>query len=85
MLSSATDNAKDGSLGKLNAGEKTLGIYIFGIVLGIPFEELSDIIMSPSGRVLSELTQGNAFDINLGLDSIREAIGYVKSGPSHVL
>jgi hypothetical protein len=85
MLSQATDNAKEGSLGKLNAGQKTLGIYIFGIVLGIPFDELADIMMSPSGRVLSALTEGNSFDKNLGLDSISDGINYVISGPKNIL
>mgnify|MGYP003475949567 CR=1 FL=1 len=43
------DNAKDLSLNKLNANPATLGMYIFGVTIGVPVDTLTKIIMGPVG------------------------------------
>ena len=60
LLSLATDNAKELALDKLNASN-FLGMYIYGIAIGMNFQALADIISSKTGIVLNELMLSNAF------------------------
>ena len=61
MLSVAVDNAKDLSLGKINAGPAMLGMYAYGITLGIDVVTLAKIINSPQGRAISKAPSGKAY------------------------
>ena len=53
LLSLATDNAKDPTLSKINAGPDMIGLYTAGLTLGIPFETLVKLIDSETGRIMS--------------------------------
>lgn len=58
LLSLATDNAKELALDKLNASNM-LGMYIFGISIGMDFKQIADIIASPIGIVINEMMGSN--------------------------
>ena len=62
MLSIAVDNAKDLALAKINSGPKLMGLYIYGMTLGVPVETLCSIINSKEGAILKELTEGSVFN-----------------------
>ena len=62
LLSIAVDNAKDLALAKINSGPKMMGLYAYGLTLGIPIKELVSIINSEEGRILSSLTEGSYFN-----------------------
>jgi len=57
----ATDNAKELALSKLNAGPDILGLYLYGVIIGIPFEKLAKILTSGTAQVLREFCEGNIF------------------------
>ena len=61
MLSIAVDNAKDLALAKINSGPKMMGMYVYGMTLGVPTTTLTKIMRSPEGMILAEMTEGSAF------------------------
>lgn len=61
LLSLAVDNAKELDLSKLNASTKTIGMYIYGITIGMEFKDIAKLIMSPTGLMVSSLLNGNVF------------------------
>lgn len=61
LLSLATDNAKELALSKLNAGTKTIGMYIYGISIGMDFKDIAKLLMSPTGNLVTSLLDGNSF------------------------
>lgn len=77
MLSVAVDNAKDLSLGKINAGPAMLGMYAYGITLGIDVVTLAKIINSPQGRAISKALSGNVFTEDMGFSSALQAINFL--------
>lgn len=77
MLSVAVDNAKDLSLGKINAGPAMLGMYAYGITLGIDVVTLAKIINSPQGRAISKVLSGNVFTGDMGFSSALQAINFL--------
>lgn len=70
LLSLATDNAKELALDKLNAGTKMLGMYVYGLTIGMDFETIADILMSPVGNTIRELLDDDKF-------SRRDAFGVI--------
>lgn len=85
LLSLATDNAKELCLGKLNAGTKTIGMYIYGLSVGIPFNTIATLLMSPMGLTLKELLEGNVFNKQQnGFNTISSALNYLMIGPSKI-
>ena len=85
FLSLSTDNAKDLALSKLNAGTSTLGMYLYGLSLGVPVETLYKIMTSPLAIRLAELTRGDAFNGNSGTGNILGAISYLHKDPVDLL
>ena len=82
LLSLATDNAKELALAKLNAGTKTLGLYVYGISIGMKFDEIADIMMSKVGRTISEVLDSDMFNDDKGIFSVGEQLfNYFKRGP----
>jgi hypothetical protein len=61
LLSLATDNAKELALAKLNAGTGTLGMYIYGLSIGVSFDNIFSILTSPVALEISKLIRGNSF------------------------
>jgi hypothetical protein len=79
LLSLATDNAKELALDKLNAANM-LGMYIYGITIGIDFQTLSDIICSNTGLIINEMMKGNAFLKQKGMN-IQNIFDYLELAP----
>lgn len=80
IMTLAVDNAKELKLAKLNASSEILGLYIYGVSVGIPFEKLVKIFTSNVADVLNQNIKGNIFnndeDVRLG-----QAISALKFGP----
>lgn len=47
LLSLATDNAKELCLEKLNADTNLIGMYVYGLSIGMDFKDVAKIMMSP--------------------------------------
>ena len=81
MLSLAVDNAKDLALKKINSGPRSMGLYAYGLSLGMPLEELAQIINSPQGRLLVKMTEGCMFNNDITsfklLDVFDKLNGYI--------
>lgn len=84
-LSLSTDNAKELVLDKINAGTATMGMYLYGMSLGIPFETLYTIIASPFGRRITALTKGDMFNGNKGTIDVIGALDYIYLEPAQQL
>lgn len=82
VLGAAVDNAKDPILGKINGGSEMLPMYIYGIVMGIPFEDLSNCMMSNTARLVNKLMAGNIIQDIDGFRRAEDAIKYIKNGPT---
>lgn len=80
LLSLATDNAKELALDKLNAANM-LGMYIYGITIGIDFKTLSDIICSETGLIINEMMQGNSFLKQKGMN-VQNIFDYLELAPN---
>ena len=80
LLSQATDNAKELTLGKINAGTNILGMYIYGISIGMHFNDVANILMSKSARIIASMMEGNIFEGSKGM-SIEDIFDYFELGP----
>lgn len=86
LLSLATDNAKELALSKLNAGTKTLGLYVYGISIGMDFKDLAGIMMSDVGRVINEVLSDDVFSEKDGYGNVGESLfKYFDEGPKRAL
>ena len=81
FLSLSTDNAKELALAKLNAGTQTLGMYLYGLSLGVPVDTLFKIMTSPLAFRLVELAKGDIFSGNSGCRTILGALDYLHRDP----
>lgn len=81
LLSLATDNAKELQLSKLNANTKMVGLYIYGITIGMDFRDIANILMSPTGNVISQLLEGNVFTGNKELTEVTKVFKYFDKFP----
>jgi len=81
LLSLATDNAKELKLGRLNAGRNIAGLYLYGITIGVPAEELFRKLTSPTAIVLDRLMKSNILLDDMKFSSLTSAINYIASGP----
>ena len=79
LLSLATDNAKELALDKLNASNM-LGMYIYGITIGVDFKTLADIICSETGLIINEMMRGNSFLNERGMN-IQNIFDYLETAP----
>lgn len=66
ILGLSVDNAKELQLFKLNASDKTLNLYLYGVMIGVPMDILVDTITSPIGKLLLSKMNGNQFTGELG-------------------
>ena len=79
LLSLATDNAKELALSKLNAANM-LGMYIYGISIGMDFSNISKIIASNTGIVIDSLMKEDAITGERGM-SMENIFDYIELGP----
>jgi len=80
FLSLATDNAKDPTLIKINADPDTIGLYTTGMMIGIPKDDLINIIDSNTGRLIRNLLKDDIYSGKKGYTSLREIIRYLRNG-----
>lgn len=81
MLGLSADNAKELALAKLNAGSKTISIYLYGLSIGLDFEEISSLMMGTTGRIVREVMDDNIFEGIDGYISVKDALAYFEEGP----
>lgn len=81
LLGLSTDNAKELVLAKINAGTSSIGMYLYGLSIGIPFEQLFQVMTSPLAFRLTELTKGDSFNFDSGTINIVGALKYLKNEP----
>ena len=82
LLSLATDNAKELALSKLNAGTKMLGMYVYGLSIGMEFNEIADILMSPVGNVIKNMLDDDKFVGRDAFSTVNEGLfKYFTDGP----
>ena len=62
LLSLSTDNAKELQLSKLNATAEMIGMYIYGISIGIDFREIARVLMSETGELIMKLRSSDSFN-----------------------
>lgn len=79
LLSLATDNAKELALSKLNAANM-LGMYIYGIAIGMDFKNISKIIASETGMIIDSYIREDAILQEKGM-SIENILDYIELGP----
>jgi len=85
LLSAATDNTKNPILPKLNAGQALLPLYNAGVMLGIPMEELAELMLSDTGLILDEISKSNVFTGRKSKGTISSVINYLENPPSSLL
>ena len=61
LLGEAADNAKNLNLAKMNASTNTLSQIIFGITIGMDFNEIIRVMISKNARTVDRLMKGNIF------------------------
>lgn len=82
FVSLSTDNAKDPTLSKYNAGPEMIGCYTAGIVLGLNIEEMANLIISDTGLILSKMQKGNVFNGQKSkFNRLGQAIEYLTNPP----
>lgn len=81
IMTLATDNAKELKLGKLNASAEILGLYLYGVTIGVPFDTLADIFTSNTADVLNKRMNGNVFTDESDTQ-LSTAINWLNKGPT---
>lgn len=81
LLSLSTDNAKELSLAKLNAGSTMIGTYIYGICIGMDFKNISDILMSDSVQTINEVMSENIITGDQGYARLEKVFDYFEKKP----
>lgn len=82
LISSATDNAKELTLAKINATSKFADIYTYLISIGTPFTEITKIMMSPIFNQVAKIADSNIFDSNTWGFNLKDALKfYVNQQP----
>lgn len=81
LLSLSTDNAKDPTLAKINAGPSMMGLYTAGLTLGLNLEILIPIMTSDIGWEISGLLESDVFNDTQGVFGLDGALKYVQEGP----
>lgn len=83
LLSLSTDNAKDPTLSKYNAGPEMIGAYTAGIIMGVDMDTLRDLMISDTGILLSSLQKGNVFDTDSKkFNRLSQAINFLLYPPT---
>lgn len=76
LISAATDNAKELILKKINSETQYMNIYIYGVILGIPFNKIASLMTSPEVNMAIQMCKENMFSQNgkLYINSILNAL-----------
>lgn len=84
ILSLATDNAKELALSKLNCDTNTMGMWLYGLTIGVPFNTMAEIMTSNTGFQISSLLHGNMFNDEPSL-SMNKVFDFIDKGPDNFL
>lgn len=83
LLSSATDNAKELILAKINAGTNYAKMYLYLITMGYNIDDIAAFMYSPMAEFIDSRSHVNMFQNNSGFggptNAIRSALGQVSS------
>lgn len=82
LLSSATDNAKELILSKINAGTNLAGMYLHLIMLGFNFRDIAAFMTSPTVQLVNDLMKSNMFNEYSNINKVDDAIKMLEEGPS---
>ena len=77
LLSSATDNAKELILDKLNATSKFADIYTTLLSQGVPFIKIAKMMTNNAFRIIAKYAQSNIFDPNTSGFRVQNALDFV--------
>lgn len=80
ILSLSTDNAKELALAKLNCDANTMGMWLYGLTIGVPFRSINSIMTSRTGFKLSEMLHGNVFN-DMNNMSMNRLFNFIDHGP----
>lgn len=83
ILSLATDNAKELALSKLNCDTNTMGMWLYGLTIGVPFTTMAKIMTSNIGFQISSMLYGNMFT-NTPSQSMNRIFSYIDNGPDDI-
>lgn len=81
ILSAATDNAKELALAKINAGPLTAGVYAYLTMLGVPFSEISDMMISKDIKWIVKNARTNIYDKSTIFRNVKNATKAWTTGP----
>ncbi len=87
LLSAATDNAKELILAKINANPDMMKVYTYGIILGIDFTDIANLMTSPTVNAINQLSDVNIFEKDSLVSAITASLNSLKRGinPSEYL
>lgn len=84
FLGLSADNAKELILAKVNAGTAIMGLYLYGLSIGVPIDELYRILTSPLAFRITELTKGDLFNGETGVNGVLGALKYMREEPTDI-
>lgn len=76
IISSATDNAKELTLAKINCTSKFADIYTYLVSIGTPFTEITKIMMSPIFNQVAKMAETDVFDSNTWNFNLKSALEF---------
>lgn len=85
LLGLSADNAKELALPKLNASEKMIGMYLYGISIGMSFNDISNLLMSRTALTLKEVMDENVFTGYDGYGKVYNVFNYFDKGAYKLL
>jgi hypothetical protein len=80
LLSAATDNAKELILAKINANPDLMKVYIYGIVMGIDFNDIAHLMTSNTVNTITALSEKNIFDEYEGFNNLNNTLRIIQNG-----
>lgn len=80
LLSAATDNAKELILAKINANPDMMKVYTYGIILGIDFTDIANLMTSPTVNAVNQLSDVNIFEKDSLVSAITASLNSLKKG-----
>lgn len=75
LLNSATDNAKELILNKINAGMNLAGVHGYLMIMGFSLDQIVDLMTSPVVRLVDRLSKSDMFsDIGIKSNSVQKVL-----------
>ena len=75
LLNSATDNAKELILNKINAGMNLAGVHGYLMIMGFSLDQIVDLMTSPVVRLVDRLSKSDMFsDIGIKSNNVQKVL-----------